>query len=250
MFQSLGVSRGGNGNRVGAEQGNFLPRFMLSKVLRPYVSEEIRLALNSPILFTGTGFGRTAYGYPALILVDICEMILQARDDEVLGQRHSNLVARCDTLIRGLARVGIIALVDEATGYQEIREQRALAKVLEKYLAEELQPWTKTFPYEFYEQIFRLKGWSGPQGYKRPSVIGHYTNEIVYARLAPGVLEELRKRNPVRRNGDRLNKHHQWFNPEFGHPKLREHLIAVIALMRAATSWATFKMGLQRAFQE
>ena len=89
--------------------------------------------------------------------------------------------------------IGIIGLVDEATGYQGIRAKRALATILEEFIAEELQPWTKTFPYEFYEEIFRLKGWPGPDGVKRPSVIGHYTNDIVYARLAPGVLDELKQ---------------------------------------------------------
>ena len=73
-------------------------------------------------------------------------------------------------LIRGLATIGVIALVDEATGYQEIRARRALATILEKFIAEKLQPWTKTFPYEFYE-LYKLKGWSGPDGHKRTPLI-------------------------------------------------------------------------------
>ena len=150
--------------------------------------------------------------------------------------------------MRGFATVGIIALVDEATGYQRIREERALATILEKFIAEEFQPWTKKFPYEFYEQIFRLKGWSGPDGTKRPSVIGHYTNDIVYDRLAPGVLDELRKLTPRLPSGRRRNKFFQWFTPDVSHPKLKEHLIGVIALMRAAPNWDGFKRSLVRAF--
>ena len=83
---------------------------------------------------------------------------------------------------------------------------------------------------------------------KRPSIIGHYTNDIVYARIAPGVLEELEKKNPALPNGNRQNKHHQWFTPDFGHPKLKEHLAAVIALMRAAANWGQFQRSLKRAF--
>ena len=97
---------------------------------------------------------------------------------------------RADILIRGLAIVGIIALVDEVTSYQRLREERALATILEKFIAKELQPWTRTFPYEFYNQIFRLKGWPGPEGTKRPVIIAQYTNDIVYERLAHGVLQE------------------------------------------------------------
>ena len=161
------------------------------------------------------------------------------------GQGH--IAVRAEILLRGLAVIGIIGLVDEATGYQEVRAKRALAAILEKYLAAELQPWTRTFPYEFYEQIFRLKRWPGPDGAKRPHIIGHYTNDFVYQRIAPSVLSELQERNPKLPGGHRAHKHHQWFNPEFGHPKLREHLAAVTALMRASANWDIFKRNINRA---
>ncbi len=192
--------------------------------------------------------GRTAYGQPAPILVDACGFVLDARDAGILSPSH-HVAEQADILIRGFATVGIIALVDEATGYQEIRAQRALATILEKFIAKELQPWTRTFPYEFYKQIFRLKGWPGPEGVKKPSVIGHYTNDFVYGRIAPGILEELRRINPVLRStGRRKGTHHQWFTPDLGHPKLKEHLAAVTALMRAAPNWDAFQRSLQRAF--
>ena len=149
--------------------------------------------------------------------------------------------------MRGLATVGIITLVDEATGYQRIQE-RALAKILEKFIDNELQKWTKTFPYEFYKQIFRLRGWKGPNGVKRPQVIGHYTNDFVYDRLAPGILEELRRINPRLPSGELKNRHHQWFTEDFGHPKLREQLAAVIAIMRLSTNWDNFVRNINKAF--
>ena len=150
--------------------------------------------------------------------------------------------------LRGLATIGIIGLVDEATGYERIREERALAKILEKFLDDELQPWTRTFEYSFYLEIFRLKGWGSVVSVKRPQVIGHYTNDLVYDRIAPGVLAELRERNPVLTQGWRKNRHHQWFTPEFGHPKLRMHIEGVTALMRASGSWESFKRALNRAY--
>ena len=58
-------------------------------------------------------------------------------------------------------------------------EQRAFAVNREKFIAKVLQPWTKTFSYEFYEHIFHLKSWPKPQGMKDPRVIGRYTNDIV-----------------------------------------------------------------------
>ena len=164
-----------------------IPRFLDSKWIRPHISDELELGLKSPILMeVPTGF--EGYGYPATILVDVCDAILTAHLEGSTTQRQATLVERARVLTNGFATIGIIGLIDEATGYQRLREERALAKILEKYIAKNLQPWTKTFPYEFYEQIFRLKGWGGPKGVNRPSVIGHYTNEFVYQRLAPGVL--------------------------------------------------------------
>ena len=189
-----------------------------------------------------------AYGYPASLLVDVCKAILAARDAGVLRSTQEHIAKRADLLIRGLATVGIIALVDEATGYQEIRSRRALATILERFIAKELQPWTKTFPFEFHRLIYKIKGWSGPDGHRRTPLIGHYTNDLVYERLAPGVLDELKRLNPVLPSGHRRSQHHRWCTPEFGHPKLKEHLASVMALMRASANWGMFMRSLARAF--
>ena len=241
----LGITRGPS---ITLDGGAQLPRFAASKALAPHIIGETMDALKSPIRFVPPQGGRNAFGYPATLLPEICDAYLIARAAGDLQGQQMHVAARCELLVRGLARVGIIALVDEATGYQEIRARYALATILEKFIAAELQSWTKTFPYAFYEQIFRLKGWSGPDGVKRPSVIGHYTNDFVYARLAPGVLEELQDINPTLPEGHRKDRHHQWFTPDFGHPKLREHIAGVTALMRAAPNWNAFKRSLQRAY--
>ena len=152
-------------------------------------------------------------------------------------------------LARGFARVGIISLVDEATGYQKVRRDRALADILEKFIEKKLRPWTRTFPDEFYEELCRLKGWSLDHVERRPGIMGHLTNYIVYDRLAPGVLDELRRLNPrTTETGQRRHKHHQWLTADIGHPKLREHLIGVLALMRTAMVWREFEILLWRAF--
>ena len=230
------------------EVGFRMPQFMASKSIKPFISKDLMPALKSPILFKNPVGGGNAHGYLATILADICEAVIDAKNAGVLHPHQKHIFDRCNILLRGFVRVGIIALVDEATGYEQLREERALATILEKFIAKELQPWTKTFPYEFYKQIFRLKGWPGPDGVKKPSVIGHYTNDFVYSRIAHGVLEELKTINPkIPTTGRRKTTHHQWFTPELGHPKLKEHLAAVTALMRAAPNWDSFKRSLQRA---
>ena len=230
------------------DAGFRMPQLMASRSIAKYVSADSMPALKHPVRFKNPVGGGIALGYPATLLIDICGAVLACRRAGTLSPVHTHIAERCELLLHGLANVGIVALVDEATGYQDVRAQRALAKILEEFIAKELQPWTRTFPYEFYTEIARLKGWPTLYSMKRPSVVGRYTNDIVYERIAPGLLAELRKINPKLPTGRRQHRHHQWFTPEYGHPKLKEHLLAVTTLMRAAPNWDNFHRLLQRAF--
>jgi hypothetical protein len=157
------------------------------------------------------------------------------------------MIRAADILIRGLANVGIIALVDEATGYQEARGKKGLRAVLDAFLRKGLATWAKRFPDEFYEHIFRLRGWKWKgRGTNPPQVVAAYTKDIVYARLAPGIIEELEKKNPSN-SGRRKSKHHQWLTDDVGHPALAQHLHAVVTLMRISKSWDQFKLFLDQA---
>ena len=224
-----------------------LPVFLRAKNLASFISDDLLMSSN-PIRFQAPSAGAVAYGYGATLLPQVCEVFLKAREAGVLYRSQEHIAKRAEILIRGLANVGIIALVDEATGFQEMRASRALAIILEKFIAKELQPWIKTFPNEYYAEIFRLKGWSEGEGVSRPQVIAHYTNDIVYERLAPGALGELQRLNPMLPTGGRKVRHHQWLTPELGHVKLNEHLASITALMRISIDWATFQRHLQTAY--
>ena len=242
---SIGLSSGGG--TLGAHR---MARFVGRLSVKGLHALALMDRINTPIIFRPTHGGRNAFGYEADLLPEICDYILSCRDKGIMEDVHSlRIVAACDALVRALARVGIIALVDEATGYQEIRDRQALQKILEKYISKELIKWTKRFPDDFYKEMFRLKGWKweGIQ-VNRPSVVGHYTNNFIYDRLAPGVLEELRRLNPPGDQGHRKHKHHQWLSPDVGHPRLRDHLNGVIVLMRASGSWTQLIRMMDRAY--
>ena len=244
FLQAIGRSRTPKAGTGGVD---LTQSFLAASNLKPFVGESLGVS-TKPILFLIASGGPIAYGYPAELLPKVCEVYLEARASGKLRRAQHHIAARAEVLLRGLVTVGVVALVDEATGYQDIRPQRDLAKILEAFIAKELQPWTKTFPYDFYLEIIRLKGWPNVYAIKRPSVIGHYTNDIVYGRIAPGLLGELRSKNPTLSTGGRKHRHHQWFTPELGHPRLKEHLAAVSALMRAAPNWNAFQRSLARAF--
>lgn len=196
---------------------------------------------NNPIRFIPPHGGNPADGYEATILPDICAVIIDADRLGVLGRRSHHLAERAAVLQHGFATLGIIGLVDEATGYQEVRQRDALAKILEKFVAKELRPWIRTFPGEFYRQIYRLNNWPfDEESTSRPGVIGHWTTNIVYKRLAPGVWEELNRVTPRNEKGRLKNKLFQRLTDDVGHPKLREYLAGVLMLMKYSPDWQVF----------
>jgi hypothetical protein len=227
------------------------PAFLRASNLKPFVIKNIRCSTTA-IKFRplkGGGTEGVALGYEADMLPEVCWVYHDAAAAGKLLPSQRHIAEYCGILLRGLTNVAITALVDEATGFQEIRTRNALQKILERYVTKELQPWVKTFDDEYYKQIFRLNGWIyDPSSVKRPSVIGHWTNDIVYDRLAPGVREELVRLTGRDDKGRLKNKLTQRLTPETGHPALKAHLAAVQALMRASPDWARFKKLLQRAF--
>lgn len=203
--------------------------------------------VNSPIRFIPPHGGNPADGYDALVLPDICRVLIDAGQQGKLDKRLERLAERAAILQHGFAGVGITALVDEATGYQDERARNALAKILEAFIAKELRPWIETFPAEFYKELFRLRRIPYTGNVKRPQYIGHLTNDLVYARLAPGILVELRRVTP-RDDKGRLKTHlHRRLSEQVGHPKLLQHLSAVTALMKACDKWEQLKPMVDRA---
>lgn len=233
------------GNKKGG-----LSRYLTASNLIPFVPEKFK---NGDFEQTSIVFekdGRKAHGFEAEDIVDICKMYLQARKAGVLLPNQIHLAYQAEIIVLSLAKVGITALIDEVTGYQEVRNRNALNALLDKYLQKELAAWAKRFPDEFYKEIYRLRGWDYPciESTSRPSVIGKYTNDIVYERLAPGLLDELEKRNPKNENGNRKAKHHQWLTSDVGHPALSQHIHSVIGLMKASDTWEQFFGMLNRVY--
>jgi hypothetical protein len=225
MISALSMSPGsatkGGGDRIA--------NFLNTKALKPHVPNQLDAVITSPIRFKA--HASPAYGYEATILADICDAVLKARKEGTLNPQQKHIAEQCEILVRAFARVGIVALVDEATGYQEIRDREALQEILKKYISKELLAWVRTFPMEFYKQVFRLKAWNWNDGKMSP-IVGSIVNDLVYARLAPGVLEELKKRNPVTEKGYREHKHFQHLTTDIGHPALTRHLYELIGMAR------------------
>jgi hypothetical protein len=225
-----------------------MPHFLSFEKLKPFAEKHLGNLQNIVVKYR-TEKGAIAHGIPAAIIPKICEVWLDADENGGLGKRQKQIAEKAKILIRALAHVGIVALVDEATGYQEVRNKEALQALLDAFLRQELAAWAKRFPDEFYKEIFRLRGWPWNKlSSKRPMLIGKLTNNLVYERLAPGLLAQLEAKNPKDSSGRRQHKHFQWLTEDVGDPALAQHLHAVIGLMRASSDWASFLKLLDKAF--
>jgi hypothetical protein len=175
----------------------------------------------------------------------VCNVWLKAREAGALQAQQLAKAQHAEILIRGLAQTAIVALIDEATGYEKVRPQGALQAYLELVIRKELAAWAKRFPDEFYENIYRLRGWKWPGMQKnRFSVVAHYTRDLVYERLGPGILQELERKAPKNDKGQRPNRLHQWLTEDIGHPMLAQHMHTLLMFQRlgikSGYGWARF----------
>lgn len=251
FMRALGRARSPKAGTGVLTTADSVPFFLQAEILQPFVDDEL-IEISRPVFYRSISGGK-GVGYNAIALKRVADTYLKYRDQcyesgKQLPARYEKMVRAADLLIRGLAEVGIVALVDEATGYQDVRAKMALQAVLDAFLLKELAAWAKRFPDDFYREIFRLRDWSWKgRSVNPPQVVAHYTKDLVYDRLAPGITDELQNRMPRTESGTRKGKLHQLLTEDVGHPALAQHLHAVIALMRASTDWDSFKILIDRA---
>jgi hypothetical protein len=217
-----------------------LPAFITAKNLKPYIDNDLYVT-SSQIIFKPLK-GAKAFGYPAQLLPKVCEVFLKARDGGVLAHNQEHIAKQADILIRGLAAVGIIALVDEATGFQYERPRRDLEEQLKKFLSEELRRWVRTFPTDYFKELCRLRHVELRADMKLPPYFGTLTNNLVYRRIAPGLLKKLKERKEER--GSPSNKLFSWLSEDVGLRALLVHLGTVVGLMKIHNDFKAFERQL------
>lgn len=234
--------------RKGEKRLDDLPSILGAKNLLPFVDDELKHKALPVKYYTESGTVRS--GYDAELIPLICEVYLKANDLGIVHDSQQKIVQQANILIRSLAKVGIAALIDEATGYQRDREADALQKLLKMYVNEEFLSWTARFPRKYYEELYRLHGWEyDPHSLKHPQYLGKFTNTYVYDKLPKGILDELRKKNPYNSQGNRSRRHHQYLTNDFGLPHLEKHLTKLITVMELSTSKDDFEQNFNRVFK-
>jgi hypothetical protein len=241
VMVALGRARQAKGRQYYDGDVN-LPAFLTAKNLKPFIPPDLSVT-SSQIEFR-TLSGVRAFGYSAELLPKVCGVFLDARAAEVLAHTQEHIAERALILIRGFANVGIIALVDEATGFQYDRPRRDLEEYLKKFLSESLRRWVRTFPGDYFKHLCRLKGVTLRPDMKLPQYFGHLTNDLVWRRIAPGLLRALKERRTER--GTPSNKLHSWTSEELGKPELLLHLGSVVGLMKINSDYDEFHAQLDK----
>lgn len=225
--------------------------FLRAKNLKEFISSELERS-SIPLLYLPrnptSGASGIGYGYRARLLPDVCWVYQDAMLAGKLLANQQHIGEACRAFLKALTNYAIEDLVDQATGFDDLRKREAINRILEKYCREDALPWVKMFDLDFYRQVYRLNNWPfDPAKTARPGVVGHWTNDL-YDRLAPMIRPELHRL--VRRNakGRPTQKLTQHLSPEDGKPRLRELLEGTKALMRVSTDWDDFKDKLDIAF--
>lgn len=238
VLSETGVTNAVLGDRSGAskrkkEAGGLLPIFVAPRQLEPFITPDLLDGPLKPIDYLDGK--RIVRGYDAGVLAAVCNVWLKAREKGALQDQQLDKAMQAEILMRALAETGVVALVDEATGYQSVRPQNALQSYLELVIRRELAAWAKKFPDEFYENIYKLKGWVWPgMGKNRFSVVANYTTNLIYDRLGPGITEELILKTPKNDKGYRPNRLHQWLSEDIGDPMLATHMHSILMFQRLA----------------
>jgi hypothetical protein len=219
-----------------------MPAFLTAKNLKPYIPHDLAVT-SSQVEFHTLG-GKLAFGYSADLLPKVCYVFMDANDEGKLTHNQHHIAAQAKLLIRGFAHIGITALIDEATGYQLERPRRELEEQLEKFLSESLRKWVRTFPADYFKHLCRLRGVAFRDDMKLPQYFGTLTNNLVYRRIAPGLLKRLKQRREEM--GKPNEKLHSGLSLDMGVPEVLLHLGTVVGLMKLHDDYDEFEKQLSQ----
>jgi hypothetical protein len=236
------ISRTGALTVLAGRGGGNLECYLRVATLKPYVPADLA---GNMIQFTMPGVvNKIVFGLSAEAFLDVCRAYMRAREDGALTDRQTEIAIKSGMFLAACANVGLIALIDEVTGFQYLREQDALQVKLKLFLEDEMRKWEKTFPDELWKEFGRLTNWRG-QLHQRPKYWGHLVMELIYEYLDPDVGEWLRKNAPKPQHAQ---NYHHWMSGQYGLKKLIEHIWMVIGMASACETMAELKRKMAEKY--
>lgn len=241
VLDALEMARGG----AMVKGMNRLELFAAQNRLSPFVSKELLARIADPIRFRIGN--NTSHGFESDDLIDLAEAVIAADNAGVLQKQQRAIAHRCRVITSGLTRIGLIALIDEATGYQKRRDADELQKILTAYVLPEHRPWLQVVPEEFTDEIYRVYGWQRKAQNRGPRYAGKLIRQLVYEKMPKPILPALDEQNPSEK-GYRKRKHHQFLTPKQGLDHFRSQIITIMTLLRISGNKKEFKTHLRRLY--
>lgn len=235
----------------GNDLGHRLAHFLDAAGLKSQNIKDLTLAIRQPIVFKMVS-GPIAYGYEGTLLVEYCKAVLEARRLGYMeGEQRRRYALSCEAFVIGCAKVGITALIDEATGYTRDKRRDEYRQLFKEFIREEMREWEKEFPDVFFDMIYRLYGLKKVAP-NHPQFFGRFIRRYVYeplANSAGAVLDLLDDKNPVVYGfGGRKYRMHQFLTEHVGLPSLRRHLWQVVGIGNSVRTKGAFDAAFYRAF--
>lgn len=211
------------------KEGGGLEAYIGVEPLKPYINSKLLLEQIIEFDIPGVRNLPRAKGITAENFLEICHAYVKALSEKALKtERQRDIAIKCSVLLSSCSKVGLIALIDEATGYQYERPIDALQVKLQLFISEEMRNWEKTFPDELWEEFGRLTNWQGAL-HSRPKYWGTLVMELIYDALDHDVAEHLKTHKPPPRHG---TNYHQWLSQDFGLKALLTHIHQVIGIAK------------------
>lgn len=230
---------------TGGKGGGNLESYLIVEGLRKYLPASFTGQMID-IFVPGVSTSQTrTMGISAETFIEICRAYVAAHDaDDLKTERQKVIAIKAAMFLAACANVGLIAMIDEATGYQYERASDALQVKLKLFLAEEMRRWEKTFPDQLWEQFGRLTSWTGSI-HSRPKYWGNLVMELIYEYLDPDVAEWLRVNAPKPQHG---KNYHQWLSEQYGLRKLVEHIWKVVGIASTCMNMDELRREMQRLY--
>ena len=230
----------------GKKAGTRISKFLSSRRIGPTVARILPEEAFTPIIcYQGE---KKVYAYHAEDLGDICDAMLEARKTCELSNKQKIVADQCEILMRAFAKVGITALIDEATGYQSDRDKDELQKILAAYISDEVAKWQMTFSNEFYKELYRIYNIQPSEGHSKPLRVGLLTAKLIYDQLPEGVFEELKAKTGKDEKGRWKHQLHRSLTESVGRRDLKRIINEVTALMAVSDNKEQFKLLYERRF--
>jgi hypothetical protein len=221
---------------TGVKEGGGFKKYLSVSPLKPFIdADAVENALVEFRLPEVEGIVDSVKGMPDDLVIELCRGFVSALeasvtrpDEHKLTRRQAEMAIKANSILSACAKVGLTALIDEATGYQYDRARDALQVKLKAYLEEEMRKWEPTFPEELWVEFARLTNWKGTVT-KRPKYWGKLVMELVYEYLDRDVAKWLKENAPAPKHGQ---NYHQWLSAQYGLKKLVEHIWTLVGVAR------------------